>query len=198
MAIIKCKECGKDISTTADCCPHCGYRTEHGRSVSEAKGYLVWGIIAMVLLFVGFILVFSNLGEFIDRADNLDRYKYFSDEGKSCVKQFFIGLILIISALVDAFVIRYKMNEMRDSGRNGFLSEQTAARHADFYGQSAASTPKSQGQQQNYIPAWKRVQMMEAEKETQEKECKNNVCIFCGAAMSEDQRFCGACGKSRD
>ena len=25
MAIIKCPECGKDVSTAAEACPHCGY-----------------------------------------------------------------------------------------------------------------------------------------------------------------------------
>lgn len=25
MAIIKCFECGKDVSDKASCCPHCGY-----------------------------------------------------------------------------------------------------------------------------------------------------------------------------
>jgi len=25
MALIKCHECGKDVSTSAEACPHCGY-----------------------------------------------------------------------------------------------------------------------------------------------------------------------------
>lgn len=25
MALINCPECGKDVSTSADACPHCGY-----------------------------------------------------------------------------------------------------------------------------------------------------------------------------
>ena len=25
MALIKCPECGKDVSTSAEACPHCGY-----------------------------------------------------------------------------------------------------------------------------------------------------------------------------
>ena len=26
MAVIKCKECGKEMSDTLDACPHCGYK----------------------------------------------------------------------------------------------------------------------------------------------------------------------------
>jgi len=40
MALIKCPECGKDLSTVAKACPHCGFipaNNEHASIVSEAE-----------------------------------------------------------------------------------------------------------------------------------------------------------------
>ena len=96
-----------------------------------------------------------------------------------------------------------KPNDVYIIGDEGCLRWQGTRLYSFERGKRAAPQNKTAssagyGAPQGYIPAWKRVQMMEAQKETQEKECKNNVCIFCGATMSEDQRFCGACGKSRD
>lgn len=205
MAIITCSECGKDISTTAEVCPHCGYRTEHGRSVTEAKGYLVWSIIAYVLIIVGGFMVAINIGEFLDRVDYLDQYEYFSDEGQRSVRQFYIGICLMVSGFVDGLIIRYKMKEIQKSGVNGFLAEHDTKRYADFFGKNVDEPQvQKQGQPQNYVPAWKRVQI-EAEKEAQEKEEREReererqkkVCQFCGEEMSEKQNFCGNCGKSR-
>ena len=28
MALIKCKECGQDMSSTSEVCPHCGYKND--------------------------------------------------------------------------------------------------------------------------------------------------------------------------
>ncbi len=37
MAIIKCPDCGKDVSTSADNCPHCGYPIAGG-GTTQAHG----------------------------------------------------------------------------------------------------------------------------------------------------------------
>lgn len=52
----KCKECGKDISTLAETCPHCGASTspvldtiESGAKAAESLG--------SVLMFIGVIII---------------------------------------------------------------------------------------------------------------------------------------------
>lgn len=35
MALIKCPECGKDVSTSADACPHCGFPIKKQNNVDE-------------------------------------------------------------------------------------------------------------------------------------------------------------------
>ena len=49
MALIKCEECGKEISSQADACPHCGYKKEKTGCLGMI-GYLIIG-----LFFVGII-----------------------------------------------------------------------------------------------------------------------------------------------
>ena len=37
MALIKCKECGKEISDKADHCPHCGYKNPVEQQITEVR-----------------------------------------------------------------------------------------------------------------------------------------------------------------
>ncbi len=65
MALIKCTECGKEISDSAVSCPHCGYETPHARKMEEEKivmrTSLVVQLICIALEVVGAILFFSWL-----------------------------------------------------------------------------------------------------------------------------------------
>jgi uncharacterized membrane protein YvbJ len=47
MALIKCDECGKDKSSAAKACPHCGKSRDH---ISSG---VVWFAIAGVIVFFG-------------------------------------------------------------------------------------------------------------------------------------------------
>ncbi len=58
-----------------------------------------------------------------------------------------------------------------------------------------STTPSVENQ--GYIPAWKRVETMEAEKAAQ-GDMESPKCMFCGAKMLEDQVFCGSCGRRKD
>ena len=75
-----------------------------------------------------------------------------------------------------------------ERGKRAVPQNKTA--QSTVYGASPAS--------QGYIPAWKRVEMMEAEKAAQKKEDDHGKCRFCGAEMQAGQMFCGFCGKRRD
>ena len=39
MALIKCPECGKDVSTAAESCPHCGYPLKKGTVPQQPVQY---------------------------------------------------------------------------------------------------------------------------------------------------------------
>ena len=53
MALIKCPECGKEISDTCESCVHCGYKLKKGNvnkpQVRRRKGWLVPIIIGGVI-----------------------------------------------------------------------------------------------------------------------------------------------------
>lgn len=66
MALIKCPECGKEISDKATSCPNCGYSVDK-KSVKESRDPLismVMGVISIPLsgaLLLGFILAISSI-----------------------------------------------------------------------------------------------------------------------------------------
>lgn len=60
MALIKCKECGKDISDTAKVCINCGAKTEKAKLVN--KKIKLYGIISIIIILIvcGIILIYNN------------------------------------------------------------------------------------------------------------------------------------------
>lgn len=58
MALVKCKECGKEVSDKANECPYCGCLEPGSKPWSWGKATLV-GIIIVVLM-LGFALLTSN------------------------------------------------------------------------------------------------------------------------------------------
>ena len=62
MALVKCRECGKEISDTAERCPNCGCVTHHGQEQKEAKSFLTLYAIDFLEIGVGaFLLMKGNV-----------------------------------------------------------------------------------------------------------------------------------------
>lgn len=61
MALIKCEECGKEISENAKTCPNCGakHETEEQKQTKIIIGVVV-GIISLLLFFSGFGGIIGN------------------------------------------------------------------------------------------------------------------------------------------
>ena len=80
MALIRCKECGKEISGTAERCPHCGYQTARGRLTAQNKGMAILALVQMAEVAIGFYLLISNMETFLELLENWSRiHKYASD-----------------------------------------------------------------------------------------------------------------------
>ena len=60
MALIKCNECGKEISDTAARCPGCGCVTKHGREQKEAKSFLILYALDFIEIAVGVIFLMTG------------------------------------------------------------------------------------------------------------------------------------------
>ena len=68
MALIRCPECGKEISDSAQVCPNCGCKTELGNQNDIMKtslladiGFTVLGIICAIFAFVVLIILAAVL-----------------------------------------------------------------------------------------------------------------------------------------
>lgn len=74
MALIKCPECGKEISDTVKYCPNCGVEITIQNSItgkSKTKNYIVIAV-SIVLIIIAISLVASS--EFKYYLDNIDYY----------------------------------------------------------------------------------------------------------------------------
>lgn len=59
MALINCKECGKEISNTCKTCVHCGAKTETSKTNNKKLIRNISILIVFVLL-IGFVFIFYN------------------------------------------------------------------------------------------------------------------------------------------
>lgn len=56
MALIKCSECGKEISDKAKKCPHCGY--DYNKSKIHKNSIIV--IVIIIILTISFLIIFQS------------------------------------------------------------------------------------------------------------------------------------------
>ena len=83
MALIKCPECGREISDTVKCCPNCGVEIKKQNSItdkSKAKNYILIAV-SIILLIIAISLVASS--EFKYNLDNIDYYTEQYENAKS-------------------------------------------------------------------------------------------------------------------
>lgn len=58
MALIKCPECGKEISDTVKSCPNCGYRIKRPKNNVKRKPIIIGG--AILIIIVVTLLIIQN------------------------------------------------------------------------------------------------------------------------------------------
>ena len=99
MALIYCKECGKEISDTVTSCPHCGYLNNktQNESTNLEEENTVLNIISFLLPIVGLILYVIYLDSHPTRAKSI---------GKCALFGALLPIIFIISAIF-GFLISY-------------------------------------------------------------------------------------------
>ncbi len=61
MALINCKECGKEISDKAEMCPNCGYRLKTEVKERKKAGTIVTLIASSIFVIFFILLLFANL-----------------------------------------------------------------------------------------------------------------------------------------
>ena len=75
MALIKCKECGKEMSTNASSCPHCGY--VYKKEGTSTKKIIIVTLITLAVLFIlglSFIYLTDSLIPKIKSKNEMKKY----------------------------------------------------------------------------------------------------------------------------
>ena len=68
MALINCPECGKEVSDTANLCPHCGYNLKRNKTNNQVQRrrkpwlpFVIIGGVFITLIVIGLPLLFLLL-----------------------------------------------------------------------------------------------------------------------------------------
>lgn len=117
MAMIKCRECGKEISSRAECCPNCGAKTRFGEEESEKKQLSVAMIVYSILCVVGAIVfayaAITMSGDISDYYDSwIGGYNYKSpltEHEIGIIMQMVIGLAIEVAGILGIFRSRKEM-----------------------------------------------------------------------------------------
>lgn len=167
MALIKCTECGKEISDSAVSCPNCGCKTSHGQTEAQAKGLLVGWIIGVAGLVIGLILFFtghSALQEYKDSflgSHNWETGRWVEDsEAVGAFMKKVIGIGMSIGGLVSMFIMNAKAKELPNQ------PVKTISTTEGYTSSSQSNAPRFNA---NAIPTWKRIQMEEEQAKNQDQ-----------------------------
>ncbi len=77
MAMIPCKECGKEISSEAEVCPHCGVKTNYGTTKAEKTSWNRYGNVGFLMAVIGVCLFLWALFTFASDLSNTWYYDYY-------------------------------------------------------------------------------------------------------------------------
>lgn len=156
MALIKCTECGKEISDSAVSCPHCGYKASPSQMATQAKILTSQYIAALIILIIGVILLWSGTSFISDyTSDYWGNYLWESGEWKedsqavTAVIKITIGIVLIISFIIDIIVLYINANSL-----NCNRSKTTSSAEKNTP-QISVAPPNWNSE---YTPTWKRIQ----------------------------------------
>lgn len=116
MALIKCRECGNEISSRAESCPHCGAKTRFGMNESERKQNSTLSVILTLISVVGTILFVSGLVTMMGDINQYHNswyggYNYKSpltDHEMGVIMKMIFGLAIDIGCSVGAFKLAKK------------------------------------------------------------------------------------------
>ena len=207
MALIKCKECGKEISTTAENCPHCGWRTQHGRSITNTKFQLVLFIIVVAILVAGLVILFKNLGDFLDLVSDWSRERetsywerrtfaeYVDVRDETEVTQnMLVAAIMVVGGFISLVKLKNKAEFDQEVQGNGFILEKEEEKRKAEYAER-------QRQQRQHAYAAK-VQQAAEEKRTAPPPpppdlpltAKIVYCPMCGKSQFAYAKRCFSCG----
>ena len=135
MALIRCKECGREISDSANMCPHCGCATEYGAKSAQVKGLSVGAAVAGVLSLIGLILFITGLGAVLEGVDDYGsfaRWMARDDEAIGGVIKLAVGLGMALGGAIFLFKVKGTAQYIAREVAYATEAEQTESVQADY------------------------------------------------------------------
>ena len=119
MALIRCRECGREVSDTATECPHCGAKLQSGSQRRDGEpmpeSNLIWGVVTTVCCCLPFgiasIIQASKVSNYWDGGQYEMAYEAAAKAKKYAIIGAVIAGIGIVGYLVFLFVLFYIMNK---------------------------------------------------------------------------------------
>lgn len=203
MALVRCKECGKEISGSAETCPHCGCKTAHGQVVVQNKTWGMQLLIHIACVAIGLFLVLCNAGTFfelLDKWEYINKYwyetsflEYLSDKEQMAVfwKMVF-GSVMLIGGIVDAVVVYMKLvNNTKASQPH---ESEVMQIHSDDWKCTCGRVNRP------YVSTCacgrsKYIGEVEAEKNTALEKWR---CVGCGTENAAKVKYCQNCGVTKE
>lgn len=117
MALIYCRECGKQISDSAKMCPHCGCSTEYGTLEAQRQGLSVSVIVGCVFALIGIVLFFTALSTMLEGIDDRGTFSKWiakEDGASGTFIKLCIGLGMSLGGAVALFKAKARANQIAD------------------------------------------------------------------------------------
>lgn len=112
MALITCKECGKEISSTAESCPHCGHKTETATQNAQLKDRSIAFYIAVAAVFIGLFILIPALSTLMENYNDWYFWNWYTDRSDEVVRNIGLGVGLIGGGLGVVIWLRKTAKEM--------------------------------------------------------------------------------------
>lgn len=151
MALIKCHECGREISDSAEHCPHCGCKTKQGEKTKERKGLAVNYIVVLVLGCIGLLLYFSALPDLTGHSSSFwNRGRWIYDEDTvAAVFKVTMGIGFAIGAVIDMVLIGQKAKELDEEDPEETTENVSAEEKIEIHFEPIESIPAEKRKQGN-------------------------------------------------
>lgn len=108
MAMIKCRECGKEISDRAEICPCCGAKTRYGIEISEQSRKNSYFFLNIVFLLAGGTMAYMGFTSIYDGM----RYSYYYSYNPSFADIALLGIgVGLMATAILSFVKSIKRNQ---------------------------------------------------------------------------------------
>lgn len=92
MALIICSECGKEISNTAEHCPHCGHKTEFAKESAKKKDTTLALYLCVGAVVIGLILLIPALFTLAENYNDWYFWNWYTERSDGVMRNIGIGV----------------------------------------------------------------------------------------------------------